>query len=65
MVLTVDRMMAPNAPLKTPKPVNVNGFGEAWDPDHPSFRGVNLVKTPQLTDEVTKLCLNRPRQTLA
>jgi len=37
-------MMAPNAPPKVPKPVNVNGFGETWDPYHPSFRGVDLTK---------------------
>lgn len=52
MVLTVDRMVAPNTPLKTPKPVDINGLGEAWDPNHPSFRGIDLVKIRLLTDEV-------------
>ncbi|KAH0835587.1 hypothetical protein J3R83DRAFT_9312 [Lanmaoa asiatica] len=37
-------MMASNAPLKSPKSVNVNGFGEAWDLSRPSFRGVDLTK---------------------
>ncbi|KAF8553044.1 dipeptidase [Imleria badia] len=37
-------MMAPNVPLKTPKPVNVNGLGEEWDPSRPAFRGVDLTK---------------------
>ena len=33
--------------------MNVNGLGEPWDPNRPSFRGVDLVKIRQLTDEVT------------
>lgn len=53
VVLTVDRMMAPNTPLKTPKLVDVNGLGEAWDHNRPSFRGVDLVKIWQLIDETS------------
>ena len=37
-------MIATNAPPKTSKPASVNGLGEAWDPDHPIFHGVDLVK---------------------
>lgn len=53
MMPTVRRMMAPNAIPKTPKPENVNGLGEPWDPNHPAFRGVDLVNIRQLINEVT------------
>lgn len=45
-------MMAPDAPLKARKLLNINGLGEAWDPDAPSFRGVDLVNTRQPTDQI-------------
>ena len=51
-MLMAIRMLAPNTPLETPKPATVNGLGEAWDLNRPSFRGVDLVKTRELADEI-------------
>ncbi|KAG9312514.1 hypothetical protein JVU11DRAFT_6908 [Chiua virens] len=37
-------MMAPHSPLRTLRPDNANGLGEPWDPQNPSFRGIDLTK---------------------